>query len=225
MNLYTVLKSGGPYTVEYVERIHAAIQGQGLDLICLSDLPQSAMPFCKAIPLKHNWPGWWSKIELFRDDLPHEQALYLDLDTVILGDLSEIVKVAETVEFTALRGFNHRLKNPKKNANFASGVMAGALYKLTHIYESFKADPAGNMAVKRENWRHGDQGYIADCLDVDTVPRIQKLLPNDYIVGKRYLSLRGGRIPKAARLVAWSGNPRLHELPVDGGMSTIWRKR
>ena len=225
MILRCVLKSGGPYTVEYVQRIHDAIKGQGFKLQCLTDLPAGALPLCEVIPLRHDWPGWWSKIELFRDDLPHDPVVYIDLDTVVLGDLSDLKAVAETVDFTALRGFNQRLKNPTKNQNFASGVMAGKLHKLSHIYESFKADPQRHMDKKRENWRHGDQGYIADCIDIDSIPSIQDLTSRDYIIGKRYLGMHGWRIPKSARLIAWSGKPRLHKINEDHIMSKKWRGR
>nr|WP_145924153.1 hypothetical protein [Halomonas elongata] len=40
-------------------------------------------------PLAHGWPGWWSKLELFR---PHGgDLLYLDLDTVVRGDLQPLI--------------------------------------------------------------------------------------------------------------------------------------
>lgn len=42
------------------------------------------------IELKHNWPGWWSKMELHRGDLAGligGRTLYLDLDTHVVGDL------------------------------------------------------------------------------------------------------------------------------------------
>ena len=227
MKIRTVLKSGGPYGVEYVKRIYDALQKQWetLPLQCLSDLPQSAMPFCEVIPLKHNWPGWWSKIELFRDDLVPCTAIYLDLDTVILGDLGYLAEVAQEYPFTALRGFNQNLKNPDKQENFASGVMAGCFCELSHIYETFKKNTYAAMRrnSRHRDWRHGDQGFIAECIDVDKVPRIQSLLSENYIIGKRYLRNHDNQIPEDARLIAWSGSPRLHELPKDHLISRLWR--
>ena len=55
---------------------------------CLSNVD---IPTINVIPLKHNYPGWWSKIELFRPDLPIEgRILYIDLDSLIVNDLSEL---------------------------------------------------------------------------------------------------------------------------------------
>jgi len=47
---------------------------------------------CESIKLKHNWPGWWSKIEMFRPDFlssnPDDVFFYMDLDTCLVGDIS-----------------------------------------------------------------------------------------------------------------------------------------
>ncbi len=59
---------------------------------CLSNYPFdfSYLPI-KRISLKHNWPGWWSKVELHRPDLPKGRTLYLDLDTHIVDNLQPIL--------------------------------------------------------------------------------------------------------------------------------------
>jgi len=44
------------------------------------------------IMLRNNWPGWWSKVELFRRDLPKGRSLYFDLDSHIINDLEPILK-------------------------------------------------------------------------------------------------------------------------------------
>jgi hypothetical protein len=55
--------------------------------VCLSnvDVP------CERVPLINDWPGWWSKIELFRPELFEDRVLYLDLDLVVLKNLSPII--------------------------------------------------------------------------------------------------------------------------------------
>ena len=232
MIIYTVLKSGGPYGVEYVERISDALSRCSdvayfyPELRCLTDFPEHELDHCCEVrPLKHNWPGWWSKIELFRPDLPNVPAIYLDLDTIILGDIEKLGDIAERVEFASLRGFNQNLKDPDKKENFASGVMAGSFYKLSHIYEKFKKNTYASIRrnSRHRDWRHGDQGFIAECIDVDKVPRIQSLTSENYIIGKRYLRNHNNQIPEDTRLIAWSGSPRLHELPSDNVINRLWR--
>lgn len=57
--------------------------------VCLSNVPVS----CERIHLLNDWRGWWSKIELFRPGLfDGDRVLYLDLDTIVLKDLTPIVK-------------------------------------------------------------------------------------------------------------------------------------
>lgn len=43
------------------------------------------------IELKHNWPGWWSKMELHRPDLPKGRSLYMDLDSHAIRSLQPIL--------------------------------------------------------------------------------------------------------------------------------------
>jgi hypothetical protein len=213
MRVVCVLKTGGDYDAEYVARLQASVAANSsapLSFLCLTDDHQVSS-FCSTIPLKHGWPSWWSKIELFRPGLLPGPSLYLDLDTLILGNIDELVQVASRAPFTALRGFNHRLRDPRKHQNFASGIMAGHFEVMSRVYEEFIKDPLGNMATRRENWRHGDQGFIASVIDVDVIPRLQDLLPTNYIVGKR-ITANGKRIPYQSRVLAWSGQPRIRDL-------------
>ncbi|MCV5289720.1 hypothetical protein OFB97_30755, partial [Escherichia coli] len=58
-------------------------------------------------PLLYNWPGWWSKIELFNPNHPvlgDQDLLYFDVDVVVTGDI-HIFEGAK--KFTMLREFNH----------------------------------------------------------------------------------------------------------------------
>lgn len=157
MLIACVLTSGGPYTVEYVERLKAGVDAHlsGHEFVCLSDVD---VP-CERIPLTEGLPGWWSKLELFR--LP--SALYFDLDTVITGDLSEIAAHPHT--FTMLSDF-YRLEKP------ASGVMA---WRGDYSFLLDEYDPA------RTYPGHGDQGYIAANIEPE---RFQNLFPGQIVSRK-----------------------------------------
>ena len=75
MNFACVLKTGGIYTAAHVERLRAMLWQP---VTCLTDDPEVTGP---KIALKHGWPGWWSKLELFEHDLGH--VCYLDLDVTV----------------------------------------------------------------------------------------------------------------------------------------------
>jgi hypothetical protein len=182
-----VLKTGGPYTALYVKRLKKAVENNcnwPFSFLCLTDDP--SIDFCPVTPLKHGWPGWWSKIELFRPDLPQVPVLYLDLDTIIIGNIDKLVSLSDTELFIALRGFNHKFKKAGME-NFASGIMAGAFYNYTHVYAEFCRNPMKNMNQPRENWMHGDQVFIADQIGVMNIGRLQDSLRTGYIAGKKIL--------------------------------------
>jgi len=75
MNFVCVLKSGGIYTPAHVERLRAMVWQP---VTCLTDCPDVPGP---TLPLRHGWPGWWSKLELFEHDLGH--VCYFDLDVTV----------------------------------------------------------------------------------------------------------------------------------------------
>lgn len=216
MIVYCVLKTGGCYNRDYVKRLYQSVinnTSNKIRFICLTD--SDDIDFCEVVPLKHNWLGWWSKIELFRPDLPKEPAVYFDLDTVILRRIDRLIEVAFG-SFAVLEGFNQRVSAMKGNKNFASGIMAGDFYNYSKVYYEFREDPDKYISYsynkgREGDWRHGDQAFIAMMLRCDSVKRIQDFLPGNFIVGKRILK-KQGIIPQEARVIAWSGEPRLHEL-------------
>ena len=53
---------------------------------CLSNVK---LPIA-TIQLKHNWIGWWSKVELFRPNLFSGPVFYLDLDIIICKNFEYI---------------------------------------------------------------------------------------------------------------------------------------
>jgi len=224
LTVVCVYKTDGDYDPEYVRNLQAGV-GKHLTLphrfVCLTD--DLGVDFCECIPLKHGWPGWWSKIELFRPDLSLVNALYFDLDTVILGNIDQLAWLAFEFEFAALRGFNQRYSpGGKKELNLASGVMVGDFSGQSGIYEVFAADPRKYMTRSEAGWRHGDQGFIASVIGLD-VPRLQDYLPENYIVGKK-ITRKGRLIPSEARVLAWSGKPRLHEIQ-EGSIIENWRAK
>lgn len=176
-----VLRSGGCYTPEYVRRLKAGVDAHlsGHDFVCLSDVE---VP-CERIPLVTDWPGWFAKIELFRLRGP---TLYLDLDTVITGDLTDIADHEH--RFTMLSDFYY----PQRPA---SGVMAWN-GDYSHLFLEF--DP------KTKYPGHGDQGYIGSRVEAD---RFQDLFPGQ-IVSRKVKATRNAD----ERIVCFHGIPRPHEV-------------
>lgn len=192
MKIVTVLRSGGDFAPNHVWGLAAQLENAmgAADFVCLSDEP--AVPGYR--PLRHNWPGWWSKMEVFRLRGP---CLYMDLDTVVIGDLGPILEVARREWFTVLRDFNPQQRE------LGTGLMAWS-GDLSIVYRRFLKDPAGHMAANSNPRHWGDQGFI----ERQPEPRAywQEHVPRMVVSWKKHCM--GGRIPAGARVVCFHGEPR-----------------
>jgi hypothetical protein len=90
------------------------------------------------IPLLHNWPGWWSKVELHRNDLPEGRTLYIDLDTTVVSSLKPVWGIEGDLVMFDNR-MRIRLDRTKRDSqrevyNYQAGIM---LFDPGSTYESF----------------------------------------------------------------------------------------
>ena len=150
-----VLKTGGlVYNHNYVNALAKGIkQNVTVDheVVCLTDDATgiSDIYVDRVIPLTNNYPTWWSKIELFKSNqFSTKRVFYLDLDTVIVGNIDELVSY--NGNFAGLRDFYglHTL---------GSGLMAWHVDKVEQIYTKF-APIAEDIMTKYR--REGDQKWI-----------------------------------------------------------------
>ena len=199
-----VLKSGGAYQLEhFVELYHGVMRHAPTvrRVVLLTDQPTglATLKDMEALEIKslvYHWPGWWSKMELFRPELwgQNEPVVYLDLDTVV----SLLVRE----EFTMLKDFYR----PEKAA---SGVMAWyGKNTPSWVLEEFRLDASRHMAHYRR-WPHlwGDQGFIVDHLNSQP-QRFQHGLVASY---KRDCKEREV-VPEGAVAIAFHGRPRPWEV-------------
>ncbi|MCP1832830.1 hypothetical protein [Bradyrhizobium sp. USDA 4545] len=216
-----VLKSGGIYDATWVARLRDGVTrhlAQPHRFVCLSDVE---VP-CERIPLEHDWPGWWSKLELFKLRGP---VLFFDLDTAIVGDLTDVARVADHHATVVLQDF-YRL-----GAGIGSGVMSWNDLDLCRgLYDRFAADPVGWM--KRIGGR-GDQGFLEDAGYAQHYGRWQHLLPGQIVSYK--VHCRGGQspatgqwtepgIPGDARVVCLHGYPKFVDMPDGDAVRVAWER-
>ena len=199
-----VLRSGGIYTPEWPQRLQRQVEAnlsQDHNFVCLSDMEVEGV---ETIGLRHDWPGWWSKIELFEPGLFGGPVLYLDLDCVVVGRLDDLF---DYDGFTMCSDF---LRPQYKN----SSVMAW--HKPMHrLYDAFRPNPAGWMQKydrQRPQGRIGDQAFIEDHAgDIDV-----------FLAGKvvSYKKDCKASKPKHASVVAFHGRPKPDA--VGGWVAEIW---
>lgn len=167
--------------------------------VCLTDTRVDGVDI---IPLRDNLPGWWSKMELFRE---FDDVFYLDLDTVITGDLSDLV--SHPHKFTALRNFSSKPDTER----MGSGVMAWkGDYRFLH--EKFMQAPREFMATFTSSKRWGDQGFINEGLK-GKFDRFQDLFPGQIVSQKT--DMQNNILPTDARIVCFHGKPKPWEVKAD----------
>lgn len=197
LSVVCVLKSGGDYDAEYVRKLRDGV-AKHLTLphrfICLSDVD---VP-CERIPLKHGWKGWWSKLELFRPDVVRGKTLYLDLDTVITGNLDAVATIPYDFAMLNIRAKDVKIGN------------SGAMWfgkPQPHVYRRFveKPDYWIDFHVKHaENRYMGDQAFISDCFD--HIPKLHQALPG-FFQSYKYDRLQD-KVPPECAVVCFGGPPR-----------------
>lgn len=200
LTVLCVLRSGGDFDSEYVRKLRDGVS-RNLTLphrfVCLSDVP---VP-CERIPLDHDWPGWWSKIEVFRPDVVIGPTLYLDLDTVIVGSLDAVTTIPYNFAMLDVREKNGPVGN--------SGVMWFAR-AFPHVYGRFAEKPECWIEFHHRNAHDrytGDQAFISDSFR--EIPRLHHALPGFF---KSYRFDRcEERVPEGCSVVCFGGQPRPHQ--------------
>jgi len=178
----TVLRRGGDFKDEHVERLRKQVEPYTDAFLCLDDEI-----------LEHDWPTWWPKLEMFKISGP---CLYFDLDTTIMGDITPMLEAAEQYPFIALR-------NPNNGVPIGSGIMAWN-GDMSRLYEKFARRPELYMDRYRKMPKIGDQGFIWDN-NLEPVTYWQDLFP-DKILSYKVNCKR--TMPKEAMVVYFHGKPR-----------------
>jgi hypothetical protein len=180
-----VLRSGGEYLPEHVQRLARQVP----DLVALSDVPVEGVP---VIPLQHDWPGWWAKMELFRPDMPGD-LMYFDLDTLVL-------RVPPTPTRTTV------LSDFRKLHLIGSGLMFLKHEDRAQVWDAFVADPAKAMRTCTTGYRWGDQGFLLDFYrDAQRWQDIARVYSWKF-------HCQAGVIPADADVVCYHGKPRPWEV-------------
>lgn len=178
MTIACVLRSGGIYTPDWVAHLKRNVREwvPAHRFVCLSDID---VP-CERVPLRHEWPGWWSKIELFSPGLFTGRVLYLDLDVLVTGELGPLVDGSGLIAMqdTRFPGIN-------------SSVMAWDAGD-TEFYDRFTPDTMRRL--------RSDQDWLNEVR-----PAIATFAPGLVV---SYKDECRGDLPENARIVVCHGRPK-----------------
>lgn len=208
MIIVSVLRLSKDFTTQHAQWLHKQLVGY--NSVCLTDAKY--IKGVNTAPLLYNWPGWWSKIELFNPEHPvlgKEDILYMDLDTVITGDISDFLKVEG---LTMLSDFG----DPN---NVNSSLMKISCADKEKVWKAFINNPMEIMEKCQTPELWGDQGFIGS---ITTPQRWQDILPGKVVSYKAniakpgmigfnqnlYDGIANGELPSDARIVCFHGSPR-----------------
>lgn len=142
--------SGGRYSRGWIEKLERGVARH-------MNMPHRFVCLGRDAPLERGWPGWWSKIELFRAF--RGETLYLDLDVLVLGGLDPLITAARACD-----GIVMMREMPRQLPNSSVMYWRG---DRSEIYDVFAAAPERYMEqYGGDQWPHyssfGDQAFIAD---------------------------------------------------------------
>lgn len=200
MSVACVLRSGGDFTPAHVRALYDGVRahwpedGPFLDFLCLTDTPIGRYGIREA-PLVGRWPGWWSKMEICRPDV-EGPLLYLDLDTVVVGDPTPLM--ADASRSVVLRDL---FRGRRRRKALQSAFMLLTDADRARVWETWVDEPKRWMRLR------GDQMLFERVL-ADRVAYVQDTHPG-HVVGYKSDLARGTKAPpKNARIVIFHGRPR-----------------
>ncbi len=203
ISIFIVLKTGGPvYNSRYVNTVARNIRSNVTyphEIVCLTDDPSNITEVDRIVPMLHNYPKWWGKIELFREDITqNKHCLFIDLDTVICKNIDQLC--ATDGSFLALYDFY-------RPTVLQTGIMKWSVNKQSKdIYANF-------ITTDFSKYIHrGDHEWIGK--NVTNFKFLQHTLP-DYICSYKKDLAYIAKGLKEPNIICFHGDPRPHTIKHD----------
>lgn len=202
-----VLKSGGDFRPEHVARLVPMLPECSITL--LTDLTDVDYPYgVHAIPLRHGWPAWWSKMELFNPAMGfHDKPfLFTDLDVTIRELPDSFFNQPRSVVMAPYRNEEWA----RSCGNIQTNLMLLHPTERAAVWARWIQDPVRWMREYRS-----DQEFVDSCgIQWSTW---QDLLPDAVVSYKQNVqagaSFDGSPIDEAKiKVIAYHGRPRPWEV-------------
>jgi hypothetical protein len=172
--------------MQYVDTLAAMVKRnltKPYEFVCLKD--------------EGEWPGWWSKIELFKPGRFAGRVLYLDLDSVVVGSLDRLSESKGTIDLLDWGWMTHTL---------CSSVMVWDAGEHADVYDRFSDQVPKDF--------RGDQDWMTS---LGGWPKLPPHLCRSY----RYVSVKSP--PPFASVIQFHGRPKPHEVSA-GWVPGYWRR-
>jgi hypothetical protein len=202
-----VLRSGGDFRPEHVERLERQIKDCTITL--LTDYPASMFPHLHVEPLRHNWPGWWAKMELHSPQLEYfrdKPFLFLDLDSTIYELPDAFFTQPRSV---AMAPYNH--DDQHAGGKLDTNIMLLHPRDRALIWERWREDPERWM---KQYWI--EQAFVDSVKEVDWL-KWHDLFPDAMASYKQNIvpnrNFAGGPLDRSKiKILSYHGKPRPWEV-------------
>lgn len=219
INIVCVLKSGGVYNASYALALSKGVRTNitiPYQFFCLTDFDSAELPGIDVIPLLYDWSGWWSVAEAWGPGLPRQRTLYIDLDTLVTGNLNDIAQFDKS-NICCLEDFYFSGNPANGIMNFAPGALEPFWRVLRDtpkkwINEGGRMKPPhfGNMIF----WKY------RQLLQVELPVFWQETLPGQVVSYKVHCRNQEA-LPEGARLVCSHGTPKPPDIE-DSWYKKLW---
>lgn len=201
------VKHGTKYGAEYVNRLYSMVRRNltgDWQFVCMTDNSVGLNSEIDVIDISSiKVSGWWTKVSIFDRRLPllHETVFYLDLDTVVIGNLDFINELKV--------GF-YIFEHPDAPI-FNSSIMLFDRSIAGHIFDKITLRDVDRLP--------GDQEWIEECI------------PNADIFDDGKINLYRGINPNITfdelsdsptKIVTFPANPKPHDV-TSSWVELVWR--
>ncbi len=210
--IFCCVKAGTAYGPEYVNNLAQMIARnitQDFKLYCLTDDPQGLDERIDVIPLPDDLEKWWGKLYLFKPGLfpKGERICFFDLDTVILGNLDEILTYdgpfATLIDF-----YWPHLLGP--------AMMLWKAGENTKVWDEWVAQEKPRHPMGDLWWINTlDDGKFANKAD-----RLQWLFPYQFVSFKVHCNPNPHEL---AKVVIFHGHPKPSDIAQGHWVRNAWR--
>lgn len=206
MNLTVAcVKCKPAYDHRWVNRLYKAVRANltiPFRFVCYTDDANGVQ--CATKPLPRGLRGWYAKLSLFRPALMSGPVLYLDLDSLILGNLDFVAEYKG--DFAILRDFY-------RPDGYGSGVMLWN-QPQPQVWEKW-------LEAGMPEHPLGDQGWMEAL--VPNADRLQDVFPGRFVSFKVHCENGMKPLDPRAAVLSFHGSPKNDSFPDDHWISRRWR--
>lgn len=204
---------GNKFEDDYVQNLKSMVERNTTvdhEFVCLSDRDIEGVTTKRLLP---GYQGWWNKLQLFHAGFGfQERVVYLDLDTVIVGNIDWLLEYRGMfMGIEDLGCINPH--QPHLKGVLQSGVMAWN-YSMHHkVWEAFKMNPDA------ANRFRGDGEFLQSLVPPYARDLLQRFYPNK-LKSYKYQVYKEG-ITDDLSIICFHGRPSIKEAMTESVQTTM----